>query len=76
MAAHNAGMDTNMNADEFRAALRTLGITQRQLAAVIRTDVTAVNRWATGRVSMPGAVEAYLRLRLRVERHQAEDIGV
>jgi DNA-binding transcriptional regulator YiaG len=69
-------MDTNMDANEFRAALKMLGISQRQLAADIRADVTAVNRWATGRVSMPGAVEAYLRLRLRVERHQAEDIGV
>jgi DNA-binding transcriptional regulator YiaG len=55
-----------MTSDEFRAVLKTLGISQRRFASDIDTDYTAVNRWATGKASIPGAAAAYLRLRLRV----------
>jgi len=61
----------HMSENEFREALKTLGISQRQFAADIRTDITAVNRWAKGRVPVPGAAEAYLRLRVSVSNRES-----
>jgi DNA-binding transcriptional regulator YiaG len=58
-----------MEHDEFRALLKELGISQRQFARDIDdTDVTIVNRWATGKARIPGAASAYLRLRVKLHR--------
>ncbi len=56
-----------MDANEFRAALKELGISQQQFARDIDTDPTAVNRWANGKSKVSGAAAAYLRLRLKVQ---------
>ena len=38
---------------EFRATLKSLGLSQRSLAERCGLDVTTVNRWATGRAPVP-----------------------
>jgi DNA-binding transcriptional regulator YiaG len=64
-------MKDMMTSKELRAALRALGLQQRQLAD--RLDVTkrSVNRWATGDLPVPGYAEAYLKLLLRVASREA-----
>jgi DNA-binding transcriptional regulator YiaG len=57
-----------MDKEEFRDALKELGISQRQFAAEVDTDVTAVNRWAMGTRKVPGPAAAYLRLVLANHR--------
>lgn len=56
-----------MKAKEFREALSTLEVSQRELARTLRVYPTTVNRWANDLAPIPGAVEAYLRLRLEVD---------
>jgi transcriptional regulator with XRE-family HTH domain len=46
----------------FRETLKRHGISQREFAAMIRTDYSAVNRWANGKAAVPGAVEVLLML--------------
>ena len=57
-----------MDKDELRAALKELGMSQRQLATEIDTDVTAVNRWAQGSRKVSGPAVAYIRLLLSIHR--------
>lgn len=42
-----------MNADEFRVALKVLGIRQRWLAERLGVAVSTVNRWAKGTLPVP-----------------------
>lgn len=51
-----------MTPAEFRAALDRLDLGQRGLALRLGLDVTTVNRWATGKASVPQYAVAYLNL--------------
>ena len=54
-----------MTAVQFRKALKTLRLSQREVARRLYSEVSTVNRWATGRHPIPGpvqaAVEAWVR---------------
>jgi len=47
---------------DFRSALARTGIAQREFAALIQTDYSAVNRWALAKVGAQGAAWALLDL--------------
>ena len=55
-----------MSADQFRAALNRLGLSQAALGRVLENlggggpDTTTVNRWARGTARIPAAVGAFL----------------
>ena len=51
-----------MNALEFRAAIKSLNITQRALAARLGVTTSAVNRWAKGIRPVPQYVVCVLEL--------------
>ena len=51
-----------MTANEFRAALTGLGLTQAGFARVALVDARTVRRWALGERDVPGPVIALLRL--------------
>jgi DNA-binding transcriptional regulator YiaG len=51
-----------MTSDEFRAALKALGVRQRWLAARLGVDANTVNRWATGKLDVPQYAVAYVEL--------------
>jgi DNA-binding transcriptional regulator YiaG len=61
--------------EEFRAALRRMKLTQKRFSDEIDTTYAAVNRWATGRVPMPGMAVAYLLLREKVHDLQPEALS-
>lgn len=42
-----------MTPDEFRAALKRLGLRQRWLAERLGVETSTVNRWATGKAPVP-----------------------
>lgn len=42
-----------MTADEFRASLKALGISQRWLAGRLGVNTATVNRWAQGTLPVP-----------------------
>ena len=46
----------------LKEALKRHAISQRQFALMIDTDYSAVNRWATGKAAIPGAVRLLLIL--------------
>ena len=51
-----------MTADEFRAALAGLGLTQAGFARLALVDARTVRRWALGERDIPGPVVALLTL--------------
>jgi hypothetical protein len=51
-----------MTADEFTNALKTLGLSQVQFAAMTETTRVSVGRWARGEQSVPGMVSMIVRL--------------
>lgn len=51
-----------MTADEFRTALRALGLRQNRLAAALGVDFNTVSRWAVGTVPVPKYAQSYLRV--------------
>jgi DNA-binding transcriptional regulator YiaG len=51
-----------MTAEEFRAALDGLGLSQIAAAEALDVDPRSVRRWATGERSIPGPVRVALRL--------------
>ena len=55
-----------MTGDEFKSALKRLGISQRKFASETKMSISAVNEWARDRATMPGIAVAYIELRLRV----------
>jgi DNA-binding transcriptional regulator YiaG len=54
----------SLSADEFRAALAALGLSQVDAAAALEVDARTVRRWALGERSIPGPVRVALRLML------------
>ena len=62
-----------MTADELKAAVNTLGLTQRALAKILDVRASTVTTWATGAVAVPGPVRAYIRLALEVSKY--DDLG-
>lgn len=56
-----------MSADEFRAALEALGITQMRLVRLLRSNKGTVNRWAQDSVEVPTAVAILLVVLLRTD---------
>jgi len=61
-----AGRDCELllTAAELRAALETLGKSQGDLMRELSVRPETVNRWATGKVPVPGTAAAYLNLLL------------
>jgi DNA-binding transcriptional regulator YiaG len=51
-----------MTADEFRAALAGLGLSQSGFARVALVDARTVRRWCEGSRAVPGPVVALVRL--------------
>ena len=51
-----------MTADQFRAALAGLGLSQAGFARVALVDARTVRRWCEGTRAVPGPVVALLRL--------------
>lgn len=62
-----------MTAEEFRGALKMLGIRQRWLAERLGVAVSTVNRWATG--DLPVATYVPFVVELLRERHHGGDAG-
>lgn len=52
----------HMTPDEFRASLVKLGLSQREIADQLGLDVTTINRWATGKTTIPRWVERHLEM--------------
>ena len=57
-----------MTADEFRAALKALGITQKWLAGRLGVAPQTVNRWVSGELAVP----RYAAFALELLRHSPE----
>jgi len=51
-----------MTAPEFRAALKSLNLSQRALAARLGVERSTVNRWAVGKAAVPQYVAYVLEL--------------
>lgn len=49
-----------MNADQFRAALAALGLSQVGFARIALVDARTVRRWCDGSRAIPGPVVALL----------------
>jgi hypothetical protein len=63
-----------MTADELQAALRSIGWSQRQLAAILECDNVIVWRWATGRADIPPSIGRWLlRMAACHEKHVPPD---
>jgi hypothetical protein len=63
-----------MTSDELQTALRTIGWSQRQLAAILECDNVIVWRWATGRADIPPSIERWLlRMAACHEKHAVPD---
>ena len=56
-----------MNAKEFRAALKALGINQTEASTLLDVSDRSVRRWAEGPEEIPGPVEQTLRAWVRLE---------
>ena len=50
-----------MTADEFRAAIAALGLSQVDAATALEVDARTVRRWALGERVIPGPVRVALR---------------
>jgi transcriptional regulator with XRE-family HTH domain len=51
-----------MTANEFRDALKALGMTQRSFAERLGLAATTVNRWALGTLPVPQYAVAFLQV--------------
>lgn len=51
-----------MTADQFRAALKSLGLYQMELAELLGLTTSQVSRWAKGRTPIPRYVPLVLEL--------------
>jgi transcriptional regulator with XRE-family HTH domain len=56
-----------VTSDDFRAALKSLGVSQLELAERLGVDPSTVNRWATGKVALPQHVRYVIELLSRAE---------
>jgi DNA-binding transcriptional regulator YiaG len=50
-----------VSADEFRAAIAALGMSQVEAAAALKVDARTVRRWIAGDRKIPGPVGVALR---------------
>ncbi len=57
-----------MTGQEFKAALKALGLSQRRFAAKIGVEPNTVNRWAVDAVPVPSVVVEYLRVLTLAQR--------
>ncbi|MGU3594099.1 helix-turn-helix domain-containing protein, partial [Methylobacterium brachiatum] len=65
-----------MDASDLRTALTSLGITQADLARLLRVTPRGVNLWFQGERDVPGPVAAYLSLLLSLPRAlQVQEFG-
>jgi transcriptional regulator with XRE-family HTH domain len=58
-----------MTPADFRAALKTIGMRQNQLAEELGVAPITVNRWATGKAEIPKYAELCLKLLLERQTH-------
>jgi len=63
-----------MTPTEFRAALKSLSLSQRSLAERLGVEPATVNRWATGKVPVPQYAVYVLEL-LAERREIAAKLG-
>jgi len=63
-----------MTPTEFRAALKSLSLSQRSLAERLGVEPATVNRWATGKVPVP-QYAAYVLELLAERREIAAKLG-
>jgi hypothetical protein len=56
----------SMNGNELRSAIEALGLTQAEFARLVGVSVGAVAQWLSEARSVPGPVQAYLSLLMRV----------
>jgi DNA-binding transcriptional regulator YiaG len=56
-----------MSPDQMKAALKTLGWSQKDLAARVHVHENTVSLWSKGLRAVPGPVRAYLELALAVK---------
>jgi transcriptional regulator with XRE-family HTH domain len=56
-----------MTSADFRAALKSLGLSQLELAERLGVDPSTVNRWAVGRVAVPQYAGYVIELLSRAE---------
>jgi transcriptional regulator with XRE-family HTH domain len=54
-----------MKAEEYRQALKKLGLTQEGAAALVGSDPRTGRRWATGERSVPPPMATLVRLLLK-----------
>lgn len=64
-----------MTGPEFRAALKSLGLSQRSLAEHLGVRTSTVNRWAMGELPVP-QYAAYVLELLAERREIAAKLGV
>lgn len=65
-----------MSESGLKATLERLGLRQSELARLVNVSVRTVSQWATGDVSLPGPVAAYLRvLQVLSPELLAEELG-
>ena len=57
-------IESAMNPEQFRDALRLLGLSQRAFAREIGYRPNQVNAWAQGRYAIPVIVQKFLAQRL------------
>lgn len=50
-----------MTADQYRAAIETLGLSQVAAAHLLGVDARTSRRWASGERDVPGPAERFLR---------------
>jgi DNA-binding transcriptional regulator YiaG len=62
----------SMTGEQFRKARSKLGLTQRQMATVLRTDIRQVQRWESGDTKITGPTS--LAVELLLELH-SDDLG-
>jgi DNA-binding transcriptional regulator YiaG len=54
-----------MTAEEFRAAIDEIGLSQVQAARMLNANERTARRWASGEIDIPTPVAIVLRLMLR-----------
>lgn len=63
----------SIEGQHLRSAIFELGLTQAEFAGLLDVSVGAVAQWLSGARSIPGPVEAYLKLLLRMPKSVQED---
>lgn len=64
---------SEMDAKELRAALDTLGISQREAARRLRVSDRAVRYWIAGEREIPGPVEALVECWLAKAQERSDE---